>query len=448
MTSSCWRLMTFCHHPSLRWYWHPQYPSKFARCKRLFSSRWQKLPHSHSVDTANYAGVNPLPSPATCSSSSRELHFYVDSDTSPPTVPAGQHSSSQEPPSPLIPTTHTAVPSTQPPITTHVPSWADEVATAEQSGHSTPETVIPNWAYSGRIRRPRPRSQPLVYQPPVMPTSHTQRPLVSSTRYGPALTPLRPQPSFPQPPPYDRPTSTDNNPCMDPSPRRRPRATAHESYSVRSSPIQASQSPARHTVSPPRSPQPSSSRGRPNPFVQTHGIPHRSQGPNFRFHEFTNPPVINTFQGIHVPERINSTSTPPQHTLKPTASSFSLGQLENKYVQEGRDKDLPLECLHFPINPRFTERFWHLSKYFFALADRPNDYLNTFFTRDTAPYKIYAKYDPFYLQFRLFHPTQMDVRNTTLSGENATHNAQLPLCAASFSSHQFDNSHEFPPPIC
>ena len=84
-----------------------------------------------SVDTANYAWVNPLVSPTTSSSSSGELHLYIDSDTSPPTVLTGQHRSSQEPPSPLISTTHTAVPSTQPSITTHIPSWAHEVATAE-----------------------------------------------------------------------------------------------------------------------------------------------------------------------------------------------------------------------------------------------------------------------------------------------------------------------------
>ena len=114
-----------------------------------------------------------------------------------------------------------------------------------------------------------------------------------------------------------------------------------------------------------------------------------------------------------MPERINYTSTPLEHTLKPTAISNSPGQLENEYVQEGRDKDLPLECLYFPLNPRFTERIWHLSKYFFALADRPNDYLNTFFTRDTAPYKTNAKYNPVYLQFGFLNPTQMDVNNTT-----------------------------------
>ena len=261
---------------------------------------------------------------------------------------------------------HTVSSSQQPPKSTHIPSWADKV---ELSGHSTPETVISNWANSGRIRGSRPRSQPLVYPPPVMPTPHPQRALVSSPRYGPTIPPLRPQQPFPQPPTYDRPTSTDNYPCTDPSPRRRPGATAHEIYSVRSSTIQASQSPARHNMSPSRDPQSSSSRGKGNHFAPTQGIPHRSQGPNFRFHEFTNPLGINTIQGIHVLERNNYTSTPPQHTLKPTASSFSLGQLENEYVQEGRDRDLPLECVHFPLNPRFTERFWHLSKLFFALAD-------------------------------------------------------------------------------
>ena len=99
--------------------------------------------------------------------------------------------------------------------------------------------------------------------------------------------------------------------------------------------------------------------------------------------------------------------------MKPTAGSCSLGQLENEYVQEGRDRDLPLERLHFSIKPRFNERFWHQSKYLFALADHRNDYLNTFFTRDVAPYRIYRKYDLFNLQFGFLHHTQMDVNNQT-----------------------------------
>ena len=144
------------------------------------------------------------------------------------------------------------------------------------------------------------------------------------TCHSPPLMPT--QQSFVQPP-YDRPTSIDNYPCTDPSPRRRPRATRHEIYLARSPQIQPGQSPARYGQGSSRGSQPSTSRGRVNPFAPTQGITHRSQGPNFRFHECTNPLGINTLQGNHVPERINYTSNPPQHTLKPTASSCSLGQL-------------------------------------------------------------------------------------------------------------------------
>ena len=246
-----------------------------------------------------------------------------------------------------------------------------------------------------------------------MPTPHRQRPPEPSPRYGPTNPPLRPPSSFPQPPTSDQSTTTGNYPCTETSPRRHPRATAHEVYPVRSSPIQASQSPARRTASPARGPQNSSSFGRGNPFAPTQGIIHRSQGTNFRFHKITNSLGINTVQVSHVPERINYTSTPPQHTLKPKASSCSLRQMENEYVQDERERDLPQECLLFPINHRFTERFWHKSKNFIAFADRLNDYLNTFFTRHTALYRFYEKYDPFYLQVGSLHPTHMDVNNTT-----------------------------------
>ena len=166
-----------------------------------------------SVDTANYARLNPLPSPANSSSSSGEIHLYSQKDTSSPLVPVGPPSSSQEvlfqednqvPQPPLIfeTTTQTAIPISQPPPQpTSIHSWADEVATAEQSGRSTAEIVVPNWAYSGRICGSRPRSQPLVYPPPLMPASVTLRPHVPFPRYGPTISPLRPEPFFPQPPP-------------------------------------------------------------------------------------------------------------------------------------------------------------------------------------------------------------------------------------------------------
>ena len=47
--SSRLRLMTFCHQPSLHWYWHPQYPIQFAKCKHQPSSRWRNPPQSQSL---------------------------------------------------------------------------------------------------------------------------------------------------------------------------------------------------------------------------------------------------------------------------------------------------------------------------------------------------------------------------------------------------------------
>ena len=159
-------------------------------------------------------------------------------------------------------------------------------------------------------------------------------------RYGvPTVPPPRSQPYLPKLPPYDRPTSTDNYPCTDPSPR--PRTTTHEIHSVRVSPRQnSSQQLARYTTSPSRSSQPSALKSQVNPFTLTQGVYHRAPGPNFKFHQFTNPLDINTDHGVQIPggKRINYLATPPQRMLKPTASTCSLGKLENKYVEEGRDE--------------------------------------------------------------------------------------------------------------
>ena len=108
----------------------------------LFSMA-QASPQPQSVDTANCALVDPLPSVATSSSSSGEHHLYIDSGKSSTSAPAGPHSSSQEPstltqvPDPPPLSTQTEFSTQQPPKLTNVQSWADEVAMAEQSGHST-----------------------------------------------------------------------------------------------------------------------------------------------------------------------------------------------------------------------------------------------------------------------------------------------------------------------
>ena len=143
----------------------------------------QSSPQPQSVDTTMSARVNPLPSPATSSSSSGELRLYIDSDGNSPSLNRGPTSSSQElllqgdqPPAPIssiAPPNIVTVPHSS---QSHLPSWANEV---EQSGDSTPDTVVPNWAASGRIRGPQPRSQPLVYPPPVF---STPSPPTPSTR--------------------------------------------------------------------------------------------------------------------------------------------------------------------------------------------------------------------------------------------------------------------------
>ena len=56
----------------------------------------QAFAKTQSVDSATYARVNPLPSPATSSSSSGEVQLYIGGDPSSHTAPTAQLSSSLE----------------------------------------------------------------------------------------------------------------------------------------------------------------------------------------------------------------------------------------------------------------------------------------------------------------------------------------------------------------
>ena len=184
MTSSCRRSTTSCSRHSFPWYC-PVHPVPEPVCEMQIPSLFtmaRSSPQPQSVDTITYAQVYPLPSPATSSSSSGELHLYIESDTRTPSIPVRPLSSSQElllkgdqlvsqPPPVFATTTYTSIPTSQPPPQpTSISSWADEVTRTEQSGRSTTETIFLIWAYSGRIRGPRPRSQPRVYPQPVKPT--------------------------------------------------------------------------------------------------------------------------------------------------------------------------------------------------------------------------------------------------------------------------------------
>ena len=215
--------------------------------------------------------MNLLSSPTTSSSSSGGLHLYIGSDTSSPTAPTGPLKSSQNSCYKGNSRCHSHRNllfwhhSCQNRCHSHhklfkrcqnyrCHSHCTRTHTAlrgltrllrnnrqnTQNG-STPETVLTSRAYLSRISCPRPRSQPLVYPPPVMPVPTSQPTNLQSQRYGvPTVPPPRPQPPFLQIPPYDRQTSTDNYPCTDPSQRGRLMAIAHEIYPVRSSSMQAS----------------------------------------------------------------------------------------------------------------------------------------------------------------------------------------------------------------
>ena len=74
------------------------------------------------VDATNYVRVNPMPSPATSSSNSGEIHLYIDSDTSSPSIHVGPPSSSQEP---LLQGDHTV---SQPPPLFTIASTATSTA--------------------------------------------------------------------------------------------------------------------------------------------------------------------------------------------------------------------------------------------------------------------------------------------------------------------------------
>ena len=132
----------------------PPVKSQYAKRRLRPSSRWPRPLHSHSLWNRPHMPGEPTVF---------THYFLLIFDTSSPTEPTASLITSHElhgqQPVPHPWQSFTIAPqspksvtqsSTQPP---HSSSWADEFA-AEQSGYSTPKTVAPNWAYSGRIRCP------------------------------------------------------------------------------------------------------------------------------------------------------------------------------------------------------------------------------------------------------------------------------------------------------
>ena len=294
----------------------------------------QSSPQPQSVDTVTYARVKPLPSPGTISTSG-ELRRYIDSDGRSPSLNPGPTGSSQElllrgsqqpPPITSVAPPYTA---TVPHLSqSHLPSWRTEWNNLVSPRQIQLSPI--GQSKAGFVDHNHAHRRWFIHHQSSLRLLNTGKP-----HHHRGTGPL-----FPLSCPSSR---SCNHRTIDLPLRRITRApTLHQGdvlvqRSTKSTLLVLHKFPQAshrydmanvhheaHSSHPPE--------GKTNPFAPTQGIPHLSRGPNFCFHEFTNPHGINTLQGIHVPERINYTFSPPQHTLKPTASSCSLGQLENEYV--------------------------------------------------------------------------------------------------------------------
>ena len=153
-TSLCWMSTTYCLHRLHPWYCLLQSPNLYARCKHWPSLGWRSLPTATVCGLSNSSAVESNAFTHHFILLVRGLHPYIESDTSPSSVPVGPSSSSQElllqgdqpvPQPPYFFQSTKQSPSSvpQPPIQPPPSSsWVD-VAAAEQSDHSTPEILVP-----------------------------------------------------------------------------------------------------------------------------------------------------------------------------------------------------------------------------------------------------------------------------------------------------------------
>ena len=100
-------------HPVLEAVCEMQTPAPFTMA--------QSPPQPHSMDTAIYARMNPLPSPATSAYSSSDLPLNIENDTKLPLAPAGPPSSSPELPLKETNWCHSHLRYTQQPLTQQYP---------------------------------------------------------------------------------------------------------------------------------------------------------------------------------------------------------------------------------------------------------------------------------------------------------------------------------------
>ena len=219
MTSSCLTSTTFSPRRWHHWYCFLHYQSLFVNCKHQPPSRWLKPLHSHSLWMRQHTRglthfLHPSPPPhlqENCHCSSGANVHRAQHKLSECYSRADQFITRTSLTGPTSCATATIIASkifATATATTSIQILLSRRGCNGTSGHSIPDKVVLNWAYSGRMRGPHPRSRPLTYPPPVMPTPASLPIGIYHSRFGvPKVLPPRVQPFFSQPPPYDRPIS-------------------------------------------------------------------------------------------------------------------------------------------------------------------------------------------------------------------------------------------------
>ena len=300
-----------------------------------------------------------------------------------------------------------------PPQPAHSSSWADEVA-AEQSSRSTPETVVSNWAYSGRSRGPHPNHWSTHHQWCQHPCQYQRTPSHRDMEY-PQFLHLGHNRTYPslrhmigRPRPTITPARTHHH-VLEP-PRMKyilcvyPQGRTHRSNLPDTQLV--------HQEA--HSPRPRNRKWIPSLSHKECITEHLAQ-----ILSSTSSPILWTSTRITVfrsPEEKGLT-TSPCHLNACWSPLPAHAHWENlRTMRRGRKGRAFSHCnaYNFPINPRFSERLWHTSKYFFTLADCQDDYLNTMFTRDVAPTVFTRNTTPSTSSLVFLHPKQVDVNNQTL----------------------------------
>ena len=204
-TSSCWRLRTSCPRYSPHWCCLTLFQNQYARCKHQPSSRWPNPRNSHSLLTQQIMRglthcLHPpphIPLQVNCTPISKVTGVH-------PRFLLGHQAHHKSCSFRETTRCHSHLRYLEQPRTQRFPHH-NHNPSLRLSPLGLMKSLQPSSQNVQRLKRSFKTVHTLeefVNTPlPVMLTTSAQRPHVPLPRYRPTILPLRPQPSFPQPPP-------------------------------------------------------------------------------------------------------------------------------------------------------------------------------------------------------------------------------------------------------